>query len=286
MTVPATVRAGTRVLADTHVHLYDAYDLGAFTARALSLARHAGTPVVLCLTESARYDYFGALREAAAGRFGAGRGGRSPSRVDPKRVGTTLHRPQDPLALGLGDEEGPVVFRIAGRQLVSREGIEVLAIGVDAAHPVAATEDGSMSLVDLVRAALGAAAAAVVPWSFGKWTGARARAVQSLAETPVSREPLFFFGDISARCWPWPRPAVFDGPARLLPGTDRLPFPGRERRIGTYGIELTGSLDPDAPAASFLELLRSGAPGSIHGRPDGPVGTLIDQIRIRFGRPT
>ena len=69
------------------------------------------------------------------------------------------------------------VLVIAGRQIVSAERIEVLALGtrtqIPDGQPLAAT-------IDAVRAD---GALAVLPWGFGKWWGARGRMVDAYLET-------------------------------------------------------------------------------------------------------
>ncbi len=93
--------------------------------------------------------------------------------------------------------------------------------------------------------------------------------------------PLFFAGDILARCRPWPTPAAFRQ-ARVLPGTDILPLPGYEERMARYGFRVCGAFDWSTPCRSLMELLRRRLPIETVGSRASLPATLIDQVRYRL----
>ena len=166
---------------------------------------------------------------------------------------------------------------MAGRQLVSREGLEVLALLCRADF-----RDGETAavLVDQVRAAGGIP---VLPWGFGKWLGKRGRILEELCN---HRDRSFFLGDNGGRpsLLPLARPlrrVVRDG-GRLVSGSDPLPLAGEEERVGAYGIRIDADLDPAEPARGLRALLSDDAVACAgYGLPLGTGRFLANQWRVR-----
>ena len=84
----------------------------------------------------------------------------------------------DPWTLSSTDEEcsalltmpdGSALLAIAGRQVATRERLEVLALGTTRAF------EAGRTFPDTLRSVLESDALAVVPWGFGKWWGRRGR---------------------------------------------------------------------------------------------------------------
>jgi SAM-dependent methyltransferase len=171
------------------------------------------------------------------------------------------------------------VLVIAGRQIVSAERIEVLALGtrtqIPDGQPLAAT-------IDAVRAD---GALAVLPWGFGKWWGARGRMFDAYLETAPAGE--IFLGDNGGRPIGAPAPRQFALAAArsmlILPGSDPLPLAGEIERIGRYGLALRLKLDLDRPARALkahLEGLER-QPASF-GRLQSPGRFLAAQLALRL----
>lgn len=187
------------------------------------------------------------------------------------------------LAVTEREASEPVLFIVAGRQFVSREKLEVLALGLSPASPLTPLDDGSESAQAIIERLLEEDAVVVLPWGFGKWTGRRRREVARLATSPALRShPLFFLGDIAARCWPWRSPSTFASGARIIAGSDILPLPGAESGLARYGFRLAGPLDAARPMATVRSSLRRGDPVEIVGRRQGLVAALRQQIRYRL----
>ena len=173
------------------------------------------------------------------------------------------------------------MFLIAGRQLLSREGIEVLVIALEPEHALYSSPAGGHSAKELVHRGLDAGGIVVLPWGFGKWLGSRGRLVRGLADSvELKSHPLFFLGDILARCWPWPTPRVFRS-QRVLPGTDILPLPGFEARLASYGFRIRGDFSAGAPSGSLLAMLRRRTPIESVGGRDSMLETAGNQVRYR-----
>jgi len=264
---PDTVRY---VHGDGHVHLYPQYDTGAFFRRGLGLARRFDAPLLLLLAEADGYDCFRAL---------------SADVESPALSGLSFERTAEPSSLRVRDKgrDGPGVFLISGRQLLSRENLEVLVIGLEPGHELYSSRPKERSTEELTRQGLEAGAITVLPWGFGKWLGERGRHVRELARRPENQlDPLFFLGDILARCWPWPAPDRRLAGTRVLPGTDILPLRGFERRLGEYGFRVRGRFHEERPSGSLVTMLRRRLPVEPVGEPDRPLRTIFQQLRYRL----
>lgn len=233
---------------DTHVHGYAVFDAAGLVRAALrnacAAAKRNGTSfsaVLLCLTEGGDLGVFDRWR--SAGALGAG--------VDALRLEST----SEDAALRVAGLERPVFF-IRGRQLVSVEGLEALAIGVAAPWP-----DRSATLADLLARIAAAGGYPIVPWGAGKWWGRRGATVRALLDRSDLRP--FAFGDNGGRPWFWPRPRLLiEAEARgfpVLPGSDPLPFAKEESAAGRCLALARAEFDPARPAASLLDALRRGA---------------------------
>ena len=252
-----------QVEGDGHVHLYPEFDVAGVIDSALARSRASACPELLLLVDP--------------------EGARGHSELEHRELECAVST-SEPMSLRF-DSDGGLCIAIAGRQFVSDEGVEVLGIGLAPDSPTADLTDRRHSARALIDAVLEAGAAAVLPWGLGKWIGARGRTVAALCAEPSLRaEPRFVLGDVGQRCRPWPRPAVFDTGPRLLCGSDPLPVPGAERRIGRYGFRMACELGRDEPARSFLEALAAGATLEVRGRPESALSTLAEQWRYRRRR--
>lgn len=171
---------------------------------------------------------------------------------------------EDVSRVALGEEGGPIGL-IAGRQVATEEGLEVLALATDAEIP-----DGR-SARETVERSLAAGAVTVLPWGFGKWWFRRGRLVRRLVESVD--HPLFFLGDNGGRPRTAPEPSLFRAARRrgtaVLAGSDPLPFSREEERVGSYGFVLPGRRADDT--------------GRRVGPPDGPADGAAPAAAVRAG---
>jgi SAM-dependent methyltransferase len=262
------------LLVDAHVHLHERSGLErCLDAAAANFSRatdglRAKREVLGCLmlAEIGGTDRFAALADGQ------------------RSAGAWQIRPtEEPVSLVATRPGALPVLVIAGRQLVSAERVEILALGTRARIP-----DGQplAKTIDAIRAA---GALAVLPWGFGKWWGERGRLVDAyLANAPRGK---VFLGDNGGRPAGLPAPRQFACAASrgvlVLPGSDPLPRAGEIERIGRYGFVLHLSLDLDRPAVALkahLEALER-QPATF-GRLQGPAGFLASQLSLRLhGRP-
>ena len=262
------------ILVDAHVHFHACFgrreflDSAArnFAAASERLALSAATSGVLMFSECSKDRYFRTFRESAGEEW--------PGRW-------VLHRTAEATSLVARREGGPDLFLVAGRQIISAERLELLALGCDADLP-----DGQ-ALESSIEAVEQSSGLAVLPWGLGKWTFGRGRRVAEI----VGRRTAggLFLGDNGGRPALLPRPALF-GEAerrgiRVLPGTDPLPLAAEVGRVGSYGSVMRTHFDPAYPARSLLAFVRDSAfrpepYGSL--RPIGPF--LWSQIALRLRR--
>jgi len=252
-----------RTALDTHVHLHAFYDLApALESARDRLVRAAGPggAAGLCLTEAAGCRAFDALRDGSLAAPGW--------TVVPAADGLALR--VNPAAGGEG------LWIVAGRQIVTRERIEVLALGCGVEVP-----DG-LAAEDAVGRVREAGALPVLPWAPGKWFGGRGRRVAALMDR--FGPSVLALADTALRPLGWPTPVLIrrglrDG-HRVLAGSDPLPLAGEERRIGCFASVVNGAPAAAAPAASILRMLGPGGPPlRTAGRRPCAVATALRLVR-------
>ena len=243
------------VIADTHVHLYPSYDtvrlLDGLHARLSALA--PGAVQAAFLTEGKGFRAFDDL----SGRFGA----------------WTVEPSPEPGCLLATCDDDAEMYIVAGRQIVTRERIEILALATS--EMIA---DGQIAHAT-VNAVLEAGGVPVVAWAPGKWFFGRGKIVASLIE---SCDPgQLAVGDTILRATCWAEPLLMRAARRrgctVLAGSDPLPFAGEEVRAGTYATVLEGAFDKQKPRSSLRELLQTGSACTM-GRRNGPV-LMLQRLR-------
>ncbi|MEM8848690.1 MAG: hypothetical protein AAGE03_01510 [Pseudomonadota bacterium] len=247
-----------RTAIDGHVHIYPGMNVAVLLdAAANNLSRLApGADLCLLLTETAQDDGFG---ELASGTLRA-------------ELWRAEHHADDDAALSMRAPDGRRVTLVAGRQIVTSERLEVLALATRA-RP----DDGrpiNDVLADLVEAGI----PAVLPWGLGKWTGVRRQVLHRALER---WQGTVLLGDNAGRPLGWRRPAIFDR-CPVLPGTDPLPLDGREADVGRYGFVLPGGLSLERPATDLADRLRAlRAQPEIIGQRLRPLRVAADQVALR-----
>ena len=257
-----------RVIADTHVHLYDRYDMGtALRTLADNLDRLDSEAVQFgFLTERRECNFFEAIRntgpKSLAGQFDveslAGDG-----------------------VLTLLKGGTPELVLVAGRQMATAERVEVLALATTAQF-----EDGQPT-ADTIRRVLDAGAVPVLSWAAGKWLGGRGRAVKATLQACEPGNVLL--GDSSLRPVGWPEPDLFKYALQngfgVLAGSDVLPVSGEERYLGKYASSMEMEFDPSRPLASIRAAFRSAGAGIRRtGRRCGLAEVMTRLCRYQAGR--
>jgi len=262
------------LIADAHVHLYDNCNLDrAFESAFANLGRLRGAAgdepegtinLALLLTERHDCRAFERLRD------GAGRGILSAHQVEvsPEEQAVILRN-------GAGDR----LYVFAGRQVATRERLEILALGGDPG-----VADGGDILDTIGRVREGGAVPALA-WAPGKWLGPRGGIAAAVIDGASAGQLLIGDSSMRPRGWPTPAPmreAALRGLA-VVGGTDPLPFAGQESVIGRYATRIAGGLDARAPVSSLRALLTGDAARvSLVGRRDSLVSVGARLLRHRL----
>jgi len=251
------------LIIDAHVHVYPHCDLlRAIATGTKNMDRWAGQEPavrVWLLTERSDCQFFASLAE---------RNGR----------GELLARPTgDQEAWKIESPGNGMLFIIAGRQIISREGLEICALVTPAFVP-----DRQLSAQDLIEELQRQGAVIALNWAPGKWFGARGQIVRQLL---AADQPALFISDTTMRPTVWQTPKLMQAAKkrgiRLLYGSDPLPFSGEEKMFGRYATRTSGLFDAAAPATSIKALLAD--PRTVLepvGRRSGPLQFAMRQGRI------
>jgi hypothetical protein len=238
------------VLADAHVHVYGCFNLAQFLESAFANFQrqaqasdpHADFDALLFLTETAADNWFRALRNQALTGTSTGLEVGADWVFSATRENCSL-RAQGP--------DGQRLVLIAGRQVVTAERLEVLALCTSDFFP-----DGP-TLSQVVSSVRNVNGIPVIPWGAGKWTGNRGEILTEFLQE--QKHGNIFLGDNSGRPTFWRRPHHFKlaqtKGIRILPGSDPLPFPSEYKRAGSFGFTVEGTLNWDHPAAQVREML-------------------------------
>ena len=265
----ATSSAAT--LIDAHVHIHDCFDLSQFfdcahrnfRAQAEEVGRVTAFDGILMLTESAGVDRFSELKRTDSS---------SPLPSGSWRIAET----NEEVSLRVVSADDRQLFVVSGRQIVTSERLEVLALGM------ADTIEDGLSIREVIARVQDSGAICVLPWGFGKWSGHRGGIVRELIKTDFGNN--LFLGDNAGRLRLWSRPGEFETADErgigILPGTDPLPWPSQVSTAGSFGCILDGRLSPSAPFADIRRRLVDKRDGP---RRYGDLERLFPFVRHQIG---
>jgi hypothetical protein len=263
------------ILADTHIHFYNCFDMGYLLDSAFKNfqkeTEKSGekTPfkAFLFLAETKTESWF---------RHQYNKVIREPSRTE--RIGqwaVQLTKEDCSLYVRANDRKG--LYIIAGRQVKTMEKLEVLALGT-----IHDFKDGT-PIEELIREINRLEAMAVIPWGVGKWIGRRGSILKELLEK--GNRPTFFLGDNGNRPIFWPKSNLFKQAEQkgrpILRGSDPLPFPSEIERIGRFGIKFQGSIDPEYPDRDVKKIILEPSTNPIgYGSLEQPGRFFGNQLRV------
>lgn len=250
-----------RLIADTHVHIYPCYDIKqALHALRTNLSLLDGQAVCMAfLAERADCNFFLEFEKNVAGLL-------APE-TEIRRLNSALY---------LREAGYPDLYLFPGRQIITKERIEILSLTIDQQ-----IGDGlpARKVVDRIKQNKGVP---VLSWAPGKWFFKRKKVVQYLLD--ANQPGSLLIGDTTLRptCWPQPllmRRAVRKG-FTIISGSDPLPFAGEEDVMGRYGIILDTDFDPDNPVGSIRSILTQPGPKpSLVGKRGGILSTFCRLFR-------
>ena len=266
------------IIADSHVHIHDCFDLEQMLNSALNnfhnLAGSRGYQDnftgILFLTEIGNQNKFNLLRDCAINK---------EKLLENKLESWNLFRTQEDVSLSVYNQLNRRIFLIAGRQIVTAENLEVLALITNQDF-----EDG-LPLEVTIQKIISTGAIPVVPWGVGKWIGKRGKILHNLLTK--SNSPLLCLGDNGGRPVFWSRPSYFQQAEtkglRILPGSDPLPLASESSRPGSFGFTIQSSLSFEEPGKNIKQmLLDSNTSLEPYGSLENPLGFIRNQLVIKY----
>lgn len=267
------------IIIDAHAHIYPCFNLDDFIFSAfnnlfcdnVASAQPPGSAVIF-LTETADSNYFSVLKNEK---------NRTDSSTQPKtwHVVDTGERPSLRIKHSNFPEKELIV--VSGQQVVTLEKLEVLSIGCQYPQPEGA------ALRNTVHSIFSGNGLAILPWGVGKWLGKRGRIIDTFVAAETT--PRLFLGDNGSRPRFWKVSRLEQCPKtkrfRLLSGTDPLPLPGEEKRVGSFGSIIQGTLNPEKPFESLKDLLcHPETEINGHGNLQPPLSFIKQQAALRMAR--
>lgn len=269
------------VAIDAHAHLYSCFEVGSFLECTFSNLSKAGSrdscgvqpACVLFVLSMPGTDGFGRLRSALE---------QETHDSDLGDENWQVHGTAERVSVCMAVRDRSLVA-IAGRQVNSRERLEVLALGTRQQF-----EEGKPART-LIQKVARAGAIPVLPWGVGKWLGRRGQLVEELIEDPDL--PPFFLGDSAHRPTFWPQPSQFrraeEQGIKNLSGSDPLPFPREVQRAGSFGVVLDESLNLERPAQDLKQkLLDPSTTFRQFGEGEAPARFVRNQLKMQFRKFT
>ena len=265
-------KTNSSILIDTHVHIYDCFNVTELLQSAWNnFYSHQSSEHftgVLLLTETAKDHWFSQtsarIKEQPTQSLSLG--------------SWTLTLTEEDTSMQASNLQGQQLWLIAGRQIITAEKLEVLAL------ITAQTFADNQPLERTLQSIQSTGGIAVLPWGVGKWIGKRGQLIDDLLchQRPAS----FFLGDNSGRPQFWPRPAYFQKieqqGRQILPGTDPLPIASEATRPGSFGLSFPGTLTAGTPAEQIKAMLLSPATAwQPYGTLEAPLRFVRNQLAMR-----
>lgn len=265
------------IWADAHVHIYDCYNLEQFLNAGLenfnSMAQKQGyanaETALLFLTETSKDHYFQQLIHGA----------KNQSSFDVELQDWKILSTQENCSVYAQHSSGQGIFIFAGRQVVTGEDLEVLALLTADEFPE------HLPIEQVIQQVISSGGIPVVPWGFGKWIGQRGKILSRLLEQ--NHQSILFLGDNGGRPVFWPKPSYFKQAEqrglKILPGTDPLPFASESHRPGSFGFTIQGSINSAQPAESVKQiLLNPNTQLQSYGKREMPLRFFRNQIAMQL----
>lgn len=257
----------TALLIDAHVHLHDCFTLQSFLDAVYKNFGQQNKQLnqsalwILLLSEVSGVNAFTDLAQ-------------QKENLNAQLSGWQIEPTREPTSLRLVHQSGQVLYIMSGRQIVTQEKIEVLALITKT------TVDDGLPLTETLNKVNETEALTVLPWGAGKWIGSRGEQVQQQIE--AAKVPLFI-GDNGNRPSVWPLPDFCRQQPRL-PGTDPLPMAHEAKRVGSFGLTIqSANLDSDRPGESLKQLLRQPKQTlTPYGNLQSPLAFIRNQVQLRL----
>ncbi|VAW88294.1 hypothetical protein MNBD_GAMMA16-667 [hydrothermal vent metagenome] len=271
-------KADSFILVDAHVHIQDCFSFPQFFRCAYdNFKKQINSPgsdhfsAVLLLAEVVGTHSFKALRDLCD---------KGSVVVHDDVFGTwNLLKTAESYSLAVRSDKGESLLIVAGRQVVTEERLEVLALITDQHFP------DNEPLCRTVERIKTDGAVAVIPWGAGKWLGHRGKILTTFIDSNSAKGT--FIGDNGGRPMLWGVPEHFKQAQRrnllVLPGSDPLPLANGIERVGSFGFRMSGRLSDHKPATELKKRLFSSQADVVpYGSLRPSFLFLKDQISLRL----
>lgn len=262
------------LLIDSHVHIHECYNLEEYLniifKNFLNSAHEIDNLIpwvgVLLLSETKGINFFNSLLDYLSKK---------------KSNDFNVRKTEEDDSYIIENRNRQKVIVISGRQIVTKGGIELLAL---------CTKKDFNDFEDLEKTVLDVIAAdtiPIVPWGFGKWVGKNNDIIKNLIFK--HDDITFFLGDNSGRPRFWFRPHLFKlAKSRnhfILPGTDALPISSEVNKTGTYGFYLKTELNLSKPSEGLKKVLRDLNKSPLaFGKLESPIRFFKNQLKMQLNK--
>ncbi len=228
---------------DGHVHLYPVYDLKKAVECSVKNLKDGSKKIsskvipVWLLAERSDANFFDQIYQT------------SETYQDD---GVKFRQGNDGLTIVVEKDDEPILYIFAGRQLVTKEGLEVLSLISNLNFP-----DRQMSIDEVIQTVIESGGIPALNWAPGKWFFKRGKVIARQIQERTINE--IFIGETTLRNTLWPEPKLVKQARKkgfpVIAGSDPLPFKGEEKDIGSYGFLIEGEFDQEKPAQSLRDLM-------------------------------
>jgi len=252
---------------DTHVHVYHCYEAEILFSQASKNcdAPDSAEGLILCLTESSGFNFYQQLKDRV--------------KNNETLAGWLPTALKDEPAILLSKGKQNIII-VAGRQVISKQGLEVLALFNDQTY-----DDGQNTqiIIDQIVKNKGIA---VLPWGVGKWLGTRGKIIEQLLHD--NQPGNLAIADISARPALWPQPVQFDKARKsgynCLYGTDPLPLDYEQHRVASAGMVMELPSEASEAVARLKNLLLHQTENNFYGKRVSVLRFIKDQLMLRLNK--
>ncbi len=248
-----------KIIADTHVHFYPCYDFKLWASAAFknfrALSAEKDFLKVIFLTERSDCNFFEQLQSGVFNNLG----------FEIEKVAANILNLKE-----LASNDSLVI--VAGRQIISKEKLEVLALGTSEK-----IED-QKPIRELISTLKNSSLKIVLPWSPGKWFFKRGEIIKELISEYQPNE--ITFADVISRPLAYPLPSLMKLAQKkgfsILAGSDPLPFAGEEKYVGTYAISAVVNSEKNEDLKTTLQqLLMTDSHFKIVGKRLDPLNVIL-----------
>jgi len=259
------------LIIDAHIHIHECFDIEKFFDFAWDNFQYQAVKLqagsftgVLCLTEKSGTDVFGTLEKIAA---------------EQEKTGDwDIRFTEEENSLLLSKNDFRMIV-IAGRQIVTSQKLEVLAIGLKQD-----VEDGK-PIEPILAYVVETGAIPVIPWGFGKWFSGRRKIMEKIIS---QKKYPFFLGDNGNRPWIFTKPRLirkaYKNNILNLPGSDPLPYCREIHKPGSFGLYVEAGINTDKPFESIYQVLTTGGQPETYGKSEKIYFFLKNQISIQLAK--